>query len=218
LTAALTPFRYREIIGSARDALTTGFVTGNLFITLPMLVDNATTLFKSGQIDSEDTQSYVEVLVPTSFNFPNIGKLLTLLFVLFAGWYVGKSIAFKFYPGFAVLGLFTLFGTVDLALPFLLDQMEIPSDMYQLYVVTGILNSWFATLLAVMNLFSFTLVAACAATGAVKIKWPRILRFVAISLAISAAVLLRTRFLLAKMVTKEDLSRRTLMQSEITDP
>jgi Na+/H+-dicarboxylate symporter len=94
LTAALTPFRYREIIGSARDELTTGFVTGNLFITLPMLVDNATTLFKSGQIDSEDTQSYVEVLVPTSFNFPNIGKLLTLLFVLFAGWYVGKSIAF----------------------------------------------------------------------------------------------------------------------------
>jgi hypothetical protein len=117
-----------------------------------------------------------------------------------------------------VLGLFTLFGGVDLALPFLLDQMEIPSDMYQLYVVTGILNSWFATLLAVMNLFSFTLVAACAATGAVKIKWPRILRFVAISLAISAAVLLGTRFLLAKMVTKEDLSRRTLMQSEITDP
>jgi Na+/H+-dicarboxylate symporter len=217
LTAALTPFSYRDILKYGRDALTTGFVTGNLFITLPMLVENARTLFENHQINSKDTDNYVEVLVPTSFNFPNIGKLLTLLFVLFAGWFVGKNIVIADYPGFAVVGLFTLFGGVDLALPFLLDQMQIPSDMYQLYVVTGVLNSWFATLLAVMNLFSFTLVAACAATGSVKIQWFRIFKFSAISLVIFAGVLGGTRFLLAKMVTKEDLSRRTLMQSEIAD-
>ena len=41
---------------------------------------------------------------------------------------VGKSIALRDYPGFAVLGLFSLFGGVDLALPFLLDQMQIPSE------------------------------------------------------------------------------------------
>lgn len=82
LTAALTPFSYRDILKYGRDALTTGFVTGNLFITLPMLVENARTLFENHQINSKDTDNYVEVLVPTSFNFPNIGKLLTLLFVL----------------------------------------------------------------------------------------------------------------------------------------
>jgi ABC-type amino acid transport substrate-binding protein len=157
------------------------------------------------------------VLVPTSFNFPNIGKLLTLLFVLFAGWFVGKSIALADYPGFTVLGLFTLFGGVDLALPFLLDQMQIPSDMYQLYVVTGVLNSWFATLLAVMNLFTFTLVAACAATGAVKINWPRIFSFAIISVVIFVAALLGTRFVLSEMVSKEDITRRTLMHAEIED-
>ena len=217
LAAALTPFSYREILKSARDALTTGFVTGNLFITLPMLVENARKLFEDRRIKSKDTDNYVEVLVPTSFNFPNIGKLLTLLFVLFAGWFVGKSIALTDYPGFAVLGLFTLFGGVDLALPFLLDQMQIPSDMYQLYVVTGVVNSWFATLLAVMNLFAFTLVAACAATGAVRINWSRIFSFAIISLVIFAAALLGTRFMLSEMVSKEDLQRRTLMHSEIKD-
>jgi len=217
LAAALTPFSYREILKSARDALVTGFVTGNLFITLPMLVENARKLFEDRRIKNDDTDSYVEVLVPISFNFPNIGKLLTLLFVLFAGWFVGKSIALTDYPGFAVLGLFTLFGGVDLALPFLLDQMQIPSDMYQLYVVTGVLNSWFATLLAVMNLFAFTLVAACAATGAVRINWSRIFSFAVISLAIFAAALLVTRFMLSEIVSKEDLQRRTLMQSEIKD-
>jgi ABC-type amino acid transport substrate-binding protein len=217
LAAALTPFSYREILKSARDALTTGFVTGNLFITLPMLVENARKLFKDRRLKNDDTDNYVEVLVPTSFNFPNIGKLLTLLFVLFAGWFVGKSIAFSDYPGFAVLGLFTLFGGVDLALPFLLDQMQIPSDMYQLYVVTGVLNSWFATLLAVMNLFAFTLVAACAAIGAVRINWSRIFSFAIISLGIFVAVILGTRLMLSEMVSKEDIQRRTLMQSEIKE-
>ena len=217
LTAALTPFSYREILKSARDALTTGFVTGNLFITLPMLVENARRLFEDRRIKNDDTDNYVEVLVPTSFNFPNIGKLLTLLFILFAGWFVGKSIAIADYPGFAVLGLFTLFGGVDLALPFLLDQMKIPSDMYQLYVVTGVLNSWFATLLAVMNLFAFTLVAACAATGVARINWSRIFSFAIISLVIFVAALLGTRFVLSVMVSKEDISRQTLMHSEIKD-
>jgi len=215
LAAAITPFSYREILKSARDALVTGFVTGNLFITLPMLVENARTLFEDRKIRDDDTDNYVEVLVPTSFNIPNIGKLLTLLFVLFAGWFVGKSIVITDYPGFAVLGLFTLFGGVDLALPFLLDQMQIPSDMYELYVVTGVLNSWFATLLAVMNLFTFTLVATCAATGAVRINWSRIFSFAIISLLIFVAALLGTRFMLSKMVSKEDIQRRTLMQSEV---
>jgi ABC-type amino acid transport substrate-binding protein len=217
LTAALTPFSYREILKSASDALTTGFVTGNLFITLPMLVESAKELFEERQIKSDDTNNYVEVLVPTSFNFPNVGKLLTLLFVLFAGWFVGKKIALTAYPGFAVLGLFTLFGGVDLALPFLLDQMQIPSDIYQLYVVTGVANSWFATLLAVMNLFAFTLVAACVATGAMRINWSRILRFAIISLGMFVVVILGTRFMLSEMVSKEDIQRRTLMQSEIKD-
>jgi len=217
LAAAITPFSYREILKSARDALTTGFVTGNLFITLPMLVENARTLFEDRKIRNDDTDNYVEVLVPTSFNFPNIGKLLTLLFVLFAGWFVGKNIALSDYPGFAVLGLFTLFGGVDLALPFLLDQMQIPSDMYQLYVVTGVVNSWFATLLAVMNLFTFTLVAACAATGAVRVNWSRIFSFAIISLLVFGAALLGTRFMLSEMVSKEDIPRRTLMQSEVKE-
>ncbi len=217
LVAAITPFSYREILKTARDALATGFVTGNLFITLPMLVENARTLFEDHQISNDDTDNYIEVLVPTSFNFPNIGKLLTLFFVLFAGWFVGKNIALADYPGFAVIGLFTLFGGVDLALPFLLDQMKIPSDMYELYVVTGVLNSWFATLLAVMNLFAFTLVATCAATGVMKINWSRIFRFSIISLVIFVAFLLGMRFLLSEMVSKEDIQRRTLMQSEIKE-
>ena len=39
LVAVLTPFSYRDVIRASRTALITGFVTGNLFIVLPMLID-----------------------------------------------------------------------------------------------------------------------------------------------------------------------------------
>jgi hypothetical protein len=39
-----------------------------------------------------DSDSAAEVLSPILFNFPNAGRLLTLLFVLFAAWYVGVAL------------------------------------------------------------------------------------------------------------------------------
>ena len=83
--SVLTPFSYRDVLRASRAALITGFATGNLFIVLPLLIEQGKALFERHRLETEDTASYVEVLVPASFNFPNIGKLLTLLFVLFAG-------------------------------------------------------------------------------------------------------------------------------------
>lgn len=213
----LTPFSYREVFRGSRDALVTGFVTGNLFIVLPLLIENGKKLFAEHQRQSDDTDSYVEVLVPTSFNFPNIAKLLTLLFVLFAGWFTGNQLDLTDYPRFSILGLFTLFGGVDLALPFLLDQLRIPSDMYQLYVVTGVINGWFATLLAVMNLFAFTLVATCAATTGLTINWRRIAQFGIVSAVILVGVITVTRIGLSVVVGEGDIQRETLMQLEVPD-
>jgi len=218
LVTVLTPFTYRDVMRTARTALVTGFATGNLFIVLPLLIENAKQLFEERQLSSEDTQSYIEVLVPTSFNFPNIGKLLTLIFVMFAGWYTGTTLPVGDYPMFSILGLFTLFGGVDLAIPFLLDQLQIPSDLYQLYVVTGVANSWFATLIAVMNLYAFTLVAACAATCGLKIDGPRLLRFAILSVLILGAAIALTRFGLSQMPSDTEAQRNTLMQMEISDP
>jgi len=218
LVAVLTPFSYREVLRNVRSALLTGFVTGNLFIVLPMLVEGAKQLFEARNSRSEDTESYVEVLVPASFNFPNIGKLLTLLFILFAGWFTGRALTLGDYPSFSVMGLFTLFGGADLALPFLLDKLKIPSDMYQLYLVTGVVNGWFATLLAVMNLFAFTVAATCAATGQLRVDWRRLLVFVGISVAVFAAVLIGLRTTLSVLAGKEDIPRRTLMHLTIENP
>ncbi len=218
LVAILTPFGYRDVMRACRDALVTGFVTANLFIVLPILVENSKRLFEQYGLKGDDADSYVEVLVPTSFNFPNIGKLLTLLFVLFAGWFTGSEIALGDYPMFTMLGLFTLFGGVDLALPFLLDQLRIPSDMYQLYVVTGVINSWFATLIAVMNLFAFTLVATCAATGGLRFRLKRLSWFVGITLILFVCVIGMTRYGLSIVVSDTDKQLEYLVEINLREP
>ena len=216
LVAVLTPFRFGDVLRASRSAMMTGFVTGNLFIVLPLLIENGKHMFERAGLRTDDTDSYIEVLIPVSFNFPNLGKLLTLAFVLFAGWYTGNEVGLTDYPTFSLLGLFSLFGGVDLALPFLLDQMRIPSDTYQLYVVTGVVNGWFATLLATMNLFAFTMIATAAATGNLKIRYHRCLVLGTVSAAVIIASLVGSRFAFKSMMGKSDMAQQTLMQMRIT--
>jgi len=161
----ITPFRYKDIVGLSKDALVTAFTTGNLFVVLTVLTENCKSLFKKYSLSQEKTEAYVDVLVPISFNFPNTGKLIMLLFVLFGAWFTGTSFSFSQYGTFVSAGLLSFFGGVDVALPFMLDLMQLPKDLYQLYMVTGVINGRTSTLLAAMNLLVFTLLTTSALTG-----------------------------------------------------
>ena len=73
-----------------------------------------------------------DVIVPASFNFPHTGKLLSLSFILFAGWFADAAVPLTDYPRLAVTGLLTFFGSLNVAVPFLLDFFRIPADTFQL--------------------------------------------------------------------------------------
>ncbi len=50
------------------------------------------------------------------------------------------------YPQLAVTGLLTFFGSLNAAVPFLLDLFRIPADTFQLFLATGVINSRVGTL------------------------------------------------------------------------
>jgi len=193
LLAPVTPFKYRDIMGLTRDALVTAFTTGNLFVVLTVLTESCKELFAKYDLKKEKTDTYVDVIIPISFNFPNTGKLLMLLFILFAAWFSGSSLSLTQYPTFVFAGLLSFFGGVDVAMPFMLDLMKIPSDMYQLYVVTGVINGRFATLLAAMNLVIFTLLATASVTGVMKISKKKLINYVVLTLALTVGLIAVTR-------------------------
>ncbi len=195
----VTPFRYRDVVYSFRGALLTAFTTGNLFVVLAVLTKDCKELFSEYNLKKEQTDSYVDVLIPVSFNFPNTGKLIMLLFILFAGWFSGNLMTTSQYPTFLFAGLLSFFGGVDVALPFMLNLLHLPADMYQLYMVTGVINGRTATLLATMHLIVFTLLATCAMTGTLHWNRKKLLQVAIISVVATVGTigLMRTYFTLA---------------------
>lgn len=200
LIAATTPFGYREVFRRSRDALLTAFLTQNLFIILPMLVETSRELFRAHRLRSPEVDSLSEVIVPITFNFPNAGKLLSLLFVPFAAWLAGVAMEPSSYPGFLLAGLGSYFAKAQVALPFLLDMQRIPQDLFQVYLASGVINGKFDTLAASMNLLAFSLIGTAWLTGCARFSATRLLRFSAVSLLALFVLVLGTRQFLAVTV------------------
>ncbi len=165
LVTAMTPFTYREVVGVAREALLTAFVTNNAFIVLPILVERSKTLLRERGLLNPDSDSAAEVLVPILFNFPNAGRLLTLLFVPFAAWLAGTTFSAADYSALFAVGIPSYFAKAQVALPFLMDLFQLPHDLFQLYIPTTIVTGKFDSMVAAMNLLAFALLGAAAMGG-----------------------------------------------------
>jgi Na+/H+-dicarboxylate symporter len=200
LVTALTPFSYREVTGIARDALLTAFVANSAFIVLPILIERCQGLLQQRGLLTEESDAAAEVLIPVMFNFPNAGKLLTLLFVPFAAWLSGANLDGGNFSTLIAAGIPSYFAKAQTALPFLIDLFALPQDLFDLYIPTTILTGKFDSLVAAMNLIVFALLGAAAMGGFLRWQAGRILAALAAILAGSVLVVLGLRALLAVVV------------------
>ena len=208
LVGALTPIPARELLRTTSTPLMTAFVAGDLFIVLPLLIDDSKRLLlKHGVLP--DKARLPEAIVPASFNFPHTGKLLSISFVLFAGWFSDANVSPSEYPRLAASGVVTFFGSLNVAVPFLLDAFRIPADTFQLFLATGIINSRFGTLLAAVHTITVALLGTCAVSGAIAWQPRRMVRYVTATAVIAAVMLAggRTLFgtVLAPKYTKDQV-------------
>jgi len=202
LISSLTPFSYKEIFQTARDPLVTGFTTGNLLVVLPMLTENIKKLFHDKSIGDDSTDAVVGTAVPIAYPFPDIGTLLILVFIPFAGWFAGNPLLLGDYPKFAIVGFFSFFGNVEIGMPFLLDSLRLPADMFELYLMTLVYIGRFATLVAVIHVTGLAILTACAVAGVLRINKQRLIQFAGISIAIIVVVLGGTRLVLSYTVSQ----------------
>ncbi|MHC4340409.1 MAG: cation:dicarboxylate symporter family transporter [Planctomycetota bacterium] len=217
LIAACTPFGYREVLRTSRTALVTAFATGNVFVVLPVLIEDCKKLYRERGLDSEEAKSSIEILIPVGFNFPNVGRLLLLLFVLFAAWYSGNTVSASKYPGFLVSGLISLFGNAAIAIPYLLDALEVPADYFQLFILTALFTSRFTHLLAAMSLLALAVITTAAMTGSFTWRWRRLLPFFAGSGGLLVVLVVGLRVLLQNTVDNEYTKDRILAGMQLID-
>jgi len=197
LVAALTPIRARDILRESQDSLITAAIAGDLFIVLPALTEASRRLLARLEPGSAEPERLTNVIVPASFNFPHTGKLLSLSFILFAGWFADALVPISAYPQLALAGLVSFFGSLTAAVPFLLDLFRIPADTFQLFLATGVINSRVGSLVAAVHTVTVALLATCAITGHLRWQRGRVLSYAGITVALVIVVIGSTRLLFA---------------------
>jgi Na+/H+-dicarboxylate symporter/ABC-type amino acid transport substrate-binding protein len=209
LTSAVTGLSFRRILALCWDPLITAFVTANLFIVLPLLQERGKQLLAEARLTSKDASEAVDVLVPTSFTIPHSAKLLSLSFILFAGWFAGAPLAISKFPRLATVGLLSMFGSLNTAVPFMLDLMRLPSDLFQLFVVSSVVNSRFGSAAAAMHTFALALLGAHFMSGRPPIAKRRLLMFGASTVVIVGSFLFGSRRLLSAVLPAPEAAAAT---------
>ena len=188
LVATATPLHYRDVLRAVRDPLLTALSTGSLFVVLPQIAERTKTLMAGIGAEPEHADLVVDVVVPVSFNFPHAGKVLTIGFVLFAAWAVGTPLGLDDQATLAVTGLLSVFGSVNVALPYLLDLFSLPADMFQLFLAVGVVNFRVATLIATVHTLAFALLATATVSGHLRLRWGPLARLGVLLLLVTTAM------------------------------
>jgi proton glutamate symport protein len=96
LVTTLTPFKSKDISPLLRASFILAFATGKTLIVLPMLIEGIREIFEKQIAENRETanevNSTIEVLVPLSYSFPHLGRILATAFIPFAGWYIGQPL------------------------------------------------------------------------------------------------------------------------------
>src|SRR3982751_1352976 len=202
LTAAVTPVPHLAVLARMRDALLVAFTTGSLFVVLPLLADDTRALLRTYAPVGPNDEQLPDVIIPASFNFPHTAKLLSLSFIPFAAWFTGGSISVAQYPALASTGVVVLFGSLTVAMPFLLDMFHIPADTFQLFLATSVVNSRFGTMLSAVHTITIALLGTCVVVGIARFNARKALRFIVLTLVICGTTIGATRLLLGVLVNK----------------
>lgn len=176
LVSTLTPIRFRDLLSTHRDSLLTAFLVGDLFIVLPALMEGCSALAQKHLQTRAQTQDLPGTIAPISFTLPHSGKLLSLSFIPFAAWLADVPLPLLRLPELAVAGFFSAFGGMNISIPFLLDLLRIPSDTFQFFLVTGVVNARFGALLSAVHTIAICLLGTAALSGSLRFSLPRVLR------------------------------------------
>jgi Na+/H+-dicarboxylate symporter len=216
LVAALTPLGWRDVVLPIRSAVITAFAAGNLLIVIPMLREEAARIAAQKASDPDRAAASVDVIVPASFNFPSAGKLLSMAFIPFAAWFTGSSLSVGDYPRFLVAGLFSFFGHSSVAIPFLLDMLRLPSDLFDLFLAVDVITGRFQVMVAAMSTAALAYLGAFAMSGSLRLDLRKIIRFAGASLLTLAVVLPGTRLLYQNLLSLESASYQAFITMDLS--
>lgn len=199
MVAIITPLGYRQILKASREAMITAFATGSFFIVIPTIVEKTKELIeelaRDNSLPSTDASKVPSIIVPITFSLPVGGKLIALLFTLFAAWFSGAHISLNDYTNLIVAGIPQLFGTSTLAVPNLLDLFNVSSSMFDFFIVAeNLIVGRISAILSVIFSICLPLLIATSMLKAFTFKWKVFLKYLILMPLISILAFISLRF------------------------
>jgi Na+/H+-dicarboxylate symporter/ABC-type amino acid transport substrate-binding protein len=193
LVARLTDVSYGQFLGAMRGAIITAAAAGDALVVLPLIAESAKTILSERGVPPEGAERAVSVAVPLLYNFPHVGKILSLAFLPFAAWYSGSSLGPQQVLLLITTGPLSLFGNINAAMPFMLDLLHLPADLFELFSVSSILNARFGAMTSAAHIAALGVVIAAAMLGAIHISFRHLARYVIVTVAFMGIFVLGTR-------------------------
>ncbi len=195
ILATITPFSYREVLKASREAMITAFATGSFFVVIPIIVEKTKYLIATQYPQTANADKISDVIVPISFSLPVGGKLLALLFVLFAAWFSGAYISFEDYLQLIVIGIPQLFGTSTLAMQNLLELFNVSGAMFDFFIVAeNLAVGRLSALLSVTFASCLPLLVATSMAKAFRIKKITLIKNLAFIPVLSVVAFISLKF------------------------
>ena len=82
-------------------------------------------------------------------------------------------------------------------MPFVLDLMRVPADMFQIFLLTGVYCGRMSDALGAMDMFTFAALVACFSCGMMQIQWRRLIFVLAGAVVVMSASIIGVRMYLA---------------------
>jgi Na+/H+-dicarboxylate symporter/ABC-type amino acid transport substrate-binding protein len=204
IITVFTPFSFKHIIKALRTPMITAFATGSSLIILPMLIEHCKQLIADyslkAVVDQDEADASLKVLIPSYYPFPTASGLLSIAFVLFAGWYIGSDVSVADYPLLMLVGVPSLFGGTLLTIPSLLDLLRLPIDLFQVFISIDVIIARFGTIVSAMHYATIGLIGTMALVGHIRLRWLRLVRVTLIGTALILPILFGVRIFYSTVV------------------
>jgi len=210
-----TPFKYRDIFRLTRDALLTVLLTNNLFIVLPLLTNNLIDMFKKYDMHSEERESLSKIIVPVAYIVPCAGQLLDIIFIHFAAWYSGTTLAVSQYFELYSLGMLALFGNAKVAITFLLQSMGLSSNLFEIYMVSTVINDNIRMTVEAIAIYSLALICICWMTKKLRFSFRKMWLLLTVMFVGSFLTVTAAKIFIAKTLHNENNNAKTLAAMKI---
>ena len=198
IVEACTPFKAGRVLRVPRSTLLTIFATGKIIIVLPQLIENVKELFREADLDSDEVNSSAEVVMPLAYPFPNLGTIAIMVFVPFSAWFLGMVLSVGDWLVLAGAGVLSSFVAPVVGIPFLMNLLHIPSDMFQLFVVSTVYTDRIRVVLGAVSLFALTIMVTAALTGNLRIRKKKLLRAAVVTVILAVVGIIGIRSYLGR--------------------